>query len=68
MKTSQKITIEVPRELLQRALKTTGKGTAATIRQGLELVAASAAYDGIQKLRGRIRLKLDVGRLREDRD
>lgn len=68
MKDAQKVTVEVPRELLERAQKTTGQGPTATIRQGLELVAASRAYDHLRKLRGRVKLEIDLQALREDRD
>jgi len=67
MKNSQKVTVELPRDLLRRAEKTTGRGPTATIRQGLELVAASEAYEGIRKLRGRVRFSVNLARLREDR-
>lgn len=68
MKNAQKVTVEVPRDLLQRARKATGRGPTATIREGLELVAASRAYEGIRRWRGRVKLVIDLDRLREDRD
>ena len=67
-KDAQKVTVEVPRDLLRRARKATGRGPTATIREGLELVAASRAYEGIRRWRGRIKLAVDLTRLREDRD
>ena len=68
MKDAQKVTVELPRDLLRRAEKTTGQGPTATIRQGLELVAASRAYEGIRKLRGRVKFSVSLDRLRQDRD
>jgi hypothetical protein len=68
MKDSLKVTVELPRDLLRRAEKSTGLGPTGTIRQGLELVAASEAYEGLRKLRGRVKLSVDLGRLRADRD
>ncbi|MGH9440644.1 MAG: hypothetical protein ACRD16_00045 [Thermoanaerobaculia bacterium] len=68
MKSAQKVTVEVPRDLLARARKATGRGPTATIREGLELVAASAAYEGIRRLRGHVKLAIDLRRLREDLD
>lgn len=67
MKDAQKVTVEVPRELLARARKATGRGPTATIREGLELVAASRAYEGLRRLRGRLKLSIDLENLREDR-
>jgi hypothetical protein len=39
----------------------------ATIRHGLELVAASEAYDTLHRLRGKVKFSLDVRALRADR-
>ena len=39
----------------------------ATIRHGLELVAASEAYDKLRALRGKVSFSLDLKKLREDR-
>jgi hypothetical protein len=64
---TQKVTVHVDRELLRRARKRTGKGVTATIRQGLELVAASDAYERLRALRGKVRFSLDLQALREDR-
>jgi hypothetical protein len=48
---TQKITVHVDQALLQRARKRTGKGVSDTIRQGLTLVAAGAAYQKLRALR-----------------
>ena len=63
----QKITVHVDRDLLRRAQEQTGKGVTATIRQGLELVAASEVYDRLRALRGRVTFSIDLKKLREDR-
>jgi hypothetical protein len=44
-----------------------GKGVTATIRQGLELVAASEVYERLRALRGKVRFSADPRALREDR-
>jgi hypothetical protein len=67
MASTQKVTIEVPAELLRRARRSTGEGITATVRRGLELVAARGAYQKLRGLRGRVRLSLDVAALRQDR-
>ncbi len=55
------------RRLIERALPASGEGVTATIRRGLELVAAGRACEDLKALRGRVRLSLDLERLREDR-
>jgi len=67
MAASQKVTVEIPRELLRRARRSTGEGLTATVRRGLELVAARGAYEALRALRGRVRFSIDVRALREDR-
>jgi hypothetical protein len=64
---ARKVTIQVPRELLRKAQKSTGEGVTATIRKGLELVAARRAYDDLRRLRGRVPFSVDWEALREDR-
>lgn len=67
MSATQKITVELPAELLRRARRSTGAGVTATVRRGLELVAARSAYEELRRLRGKVRLSIDVEQLREDR-
>ncbi|HXG89913.1 MAG TPA: hypothetical protein VNJ02_16415 [Vicinamibacterales bacterium] len=62
-----KVTVEVPAELLDRARESTGEGITGTIRRGLEMVAAARAHDELRRLRGRVRLSIDVKKLRDDR-
>jgi len=38
-----------------------------TVRQGLSLVAASRAFDKLRRMRGTVRLAIDLDELREDR-
>lgn len=64
---TQKVTVHLDRGLLRRAQKRTGQGVSATIRHGLELVAASDVYDKIRALRGKVRFSIDLATLREDR-
>jgi hypothetical protein len=65
--TTQKVTVHVETGLLRAAQERTGKGVSATIRHGLELVAAERAYDGLRALKGKVRFSIDLRRLREDR-
>lgn len=67
MARTRKITVEVPEELLERALEASNEGVTQTVRRGLELVAAGPAYEELRRLRGKVRLGLDLAALREDR-
>ncbi len=67
MARARKITVEVPAELLRRAQKSSGRGVTATVRSGLELLAARRAYQRLRGLRGKVRFSVDVRALREDR-
>jgi len=64
----RKVTVHVSGELLEQAQEATGQGITATIRRGLELVAASRAYDEVRKLRGKVRFSLDLDDLRRERE
>jgi post-segregation antitoxin (ccd killing protein) len=64
---SQKVTVHVDRDLLRRARARTGEGVTATIRHGLQLVAATEAYEKLRALRGKVSFSLDLKALREDR-
>src|SRR3990172_12301539 len=54
MRPTQKVTIEVPTDLLNRARRSTGEGITATVRRGLELVASRSAYEELRRLRGKV--------------
>lgn len=63
----QKVTVHVDEALLRKARAQTGAGVTATIRHGLELVAASGAYERLRALRGKVKLAIDLDALRADR-
>ena len=67
MSNNRKITLELPEDLLRKAQQSTGEGVTATVRRGLELVAASAAYTELQKLRGKVKFSIKLKELRNDR-
>jgi hypothetical protein len=67
MKKTQKITAHVPVESLRRARAATGRGVTETIRLGLEAIATAKAAEDLRRLRGKIRLDLDLAALRRDR-
>lgn len=62
----RKLTIEVPRDLLERATAVSGQGITPTIRRGLELVAASGTYARLRALRGKVKFSVKLSDLRED--
>jgi hypothetical protein len=64
---SRKVTVEVSASLLRKAQKSTGQGVTATIRKGLQLVAARRAYEELRRLRGQVQFSIGLDDLREDR-
>jgi len=64
---SRKITLEIPQDLLRKAQQLTGEGVTATVRRGLELLAASKAYEELRKHRGRVKFSIKLRELRKDR-
>ena len=67
MKAEKKVTVMLPEELLDRALKASGEGITPTLRKGLELIAARDAYSSLLKLKGKLNLKIDLAESRRDR-
>jgi hypothetical protein len=55
MVTARKVTVEIPESLLEKAQEASGTGITQTIRTGLQLLAASRAYDRLLQLRGKVR-------------
>ncbi|MBI3621985.1 MAG: hypothetical protein HY208_07360 [Nitrospirae bacterium] len=62
----RKLTIEVPEDILERAVSATGQGITPTIRKGLELVAASRAYAQLRSLKGKVKFSIRLSQLRKD--
>lgn len=50
----RKVTVVLPKDLVERATQASGVGLTPTIRKGLEAIAASNAYEGLQRLRGKV--------------
>jgi hypothetical protein len=68
MAENQKITVEVPVELLERARRASGESLTATVRQGLRLVAAGEAFRALRARRGRVKEWPAIATLRADRE
>ncbi|HKM89088.1 MAG TPA: hypothetical protein VJX29_00625 [Candidatus Acidoferrales bacterium] len=67
METARKITVEVPPELLEKAQQASGTGITQTVREGLQLVAASQTYARLRRLRGKVRFSRTISELKADR-
>ena len=67
MKVERKIAVHFDRELLAKAQKATRAGISDTAHKGLELLAASEAYDLLLKMRGKMKFSSNLNELREDR-
>ena len=67
MAVARKVTVHVPADLLRKAQRSTGEGVTATIRRGLELVAAERAQEELRRLRGQVAFSIDWKHLRADR-
>jgi hypothetical protein len=63
----RRITANIPADLLDEAMDTTGNGITATLVEGLELVRRTRAYRKAMALKGRIRLDIDIDESRERR-
>ena len=67
METARKITVEISRELLEKAQRASGKGITQTVRTGLQLVAASHTYARLRQLRGKVWFSRTSAELKADR-
>ena len=64
----RKITIILPKDLIKKAQKATGKNLTSTVKQGLKILSANQAYEALLKLEGKLKLDVDLDELRKDRD
>ena len=69
MKNERKVTVMLPADLIDRAVKASGEGLTPTLRKGLELIAAKDVYRDLLKLKGKYPegLGIDLDELRKDR-
>ena len=63
----KRITANLPEDLLEEAMETTGKGITDTLTEGLELVRRTRAYRKAVALRGTLDLGIDLEESRERR-
>jgi hypothetical protein len=62
----RKVTVVLPKDLVERATRASGVGLTPTIRKGLESVIVADAYERILRRRGKVHLSIDVDELRRD--
>jgi post-segregation antitoxin (ccd killing protein) len=67
MAATQKITVEVPVELLERARAATGAGVTETVREGLQELVSRHAQLSLLAMGGKVAVEIDLDALREDR-
>jgi len=67
MPATQKITVELPAELMQQARAVSGAGVSETVREALQEFVSRRAQLGLLALRGKVKIGLDLETLREDR-
>jgi hypothetical protein len=65
MNETRRVTANLPVELLEEACKATGRGITDTLVAGLEMVRRSMAAKKAEKLRGRLKLDVDIEGSRE---
>lgn len=56
-----------PPDLLKKAQRASGKGITQTVRTGLQLLAASQAYDRLLQSQGKVRFSRSWQALKDDR-
>jgi hypothetical protein len=60
----RKITVNVPVDALEAAIRVTGKGITPTIVEGLHEIERRAKRSALRALRGKVRFQLDLGETR----
>lgn len=63
----RRITANLPEDLLDEAMAASGKGITDTLTEGLRLVKRTRAYVKAMRLKGKIKLDVDLERSRERR-
>ena len=62
----KKVTVLLPEDLLRKARRVSRSGITPTIRKSLQVYAARDAYEGLRKLRGKVKFGLSWEKLRGD--
>ncbi len=64
-KATRRVTANIPKDLLARARRATGKGITETIVEGLEALDRRAAAENLIALAGKVKIDLDLDLARE---
>ena len=64
----QKVTVMLPKRLVEDATQSTGLGITPVIRKGLEGIVAMEALKRLRLRRGKVRFSINIDELRKDRD
>ena len=65
MNATRRVTANLPVELLKKACEASGQGITETLARGLELVRRTAAAGKAARLKGRLKLDIDLEESRE---
>jgi len=65
MTAMRRITANLPADLLDQAMQTTGRGITDTLIEGLERVKRADAFRKAMALKGKLRLSVDLATSRE---
>lgn len=68
MSRMKKVTLVLPADLIEKARKATRQNFTATVRQALEIVAATEIYKKLLGLEGKVKLKINLNEIRKDRE
>lgn len=63
-KTIQKVTVNLPAEVLHEAQRITGRGITQTLIEGLEALQRREKLSALRDLKGRVRFTLDLEQTR----
>jgi hypothetical protein len=67
MRTTRRVTADLPASLVEEATRASGKSVTATLVDGLQLVKRAQAWERARPLKGKIDLDLDLDLSRERR-
>lgn len=62
---TRRVTANLPDELLEEACRSTGKGITETLIEGLAMVRRAAAAGDAKRLKGKLKLAIDLTESRE---
>jgi hypothetical protein len=66
MQAVRKVTMQLPEDLIHKAMAATGEGLTPTVRRGLEALIAVHSFDRVRELRGKVKFSIDFDSLRRD--